>query len=60
MKGNFSISFFLKSPHKDSAERYIYLRIIVDGKPAEISTSRRCKVNMWDQRAQRMIGGDEH
>ncbi|MFD2602607.1 site-specific integrase [Flavobacterium suzhouense] len=59
LAGNFSVSFFLKTPRKYQAERYIYLRIIVDGKPAEISISRKCPVSRWNQNRQRMSGDDE-
>lgn len=59
LAGNFSISFFLKTPRFDRPERYIYLRIIVDGKPAEVSISRKCLLSRWNQNRQRMTGDDE-
>ncbi|MDR7210289.1 hypothetical protein [Flavobacterium piscis] len=46
---SFGIIFFLKTPRKP-ANRYIYLRITVDGIPKEISTKRKWDMNKWDEK----------
>jgi hypothetical protein len=41
LEKSFGLLFFLKQPKSQkSGERYVYLRITVDGKPIELSTKR--------------------
>ena len=39
--------FFLKQSKNQSDDRFIYLKIIVDGLSNELSTKRKCKVSQW-------------
>jgi len=48
MKTNFSLLFYLKKPKNYvKGAVTIYLMITVDGKPAELSTSRECEPELW-------------
>ena len=59
LESSFGLGFFLKSPHKGSKIRAVYLRITVDGIPKETSTKRKWDSARWDQRTERAIGSKE-
>ena len=60
MMTNFSLLFYLKKP-KNYLEGPVpvYLRITVNGKPAEISTGRECEPGSWNSRSGRINGTRE-
>lgn len=60
MKTNFSLLFYLKKP-KNYAKGIvpIYLRITVDGKRAELCTSRECEPDLWNTSAGHITGTKE-
>ena len=60
MKTNFSLLFYLKKQKNYiSGNAPIYMRITVQGKRAEIATSRDCEPSRWNARAGRVIGSKE-
>ncbi|RYY36962.1 MAG: site-specific integrase [Sphingobacteriaceae bacterium] len=59
LENSFGITFFLKSSTKGTKERYVYLRITVDGVPKETSTKRKWEVDRWSQRTERATGTRE-
>ncbi len=60
IENSFGLFFFLKQPkNQKSDERYVYLRITVDGIAKEISTKRIWNVSKWDQRTGRAKGNKE-
>lgn len=59
LESSFGLAFFLKSPHKGSKIRSVYLRITVDGIPKETSTKRKWDSTRWDQKTERAIGTKE-
>jgi integrase len=59
LESSFGITFFLKSSAKSTNERYVYLRITVDGIPKETSTKRKWDVTRWEQRTERATGNKE-
>lgn len=59
LESSFGLAFFLKSPHKGSKVRAVYLRITVDGIPKETSTKRKWDSTRWDQKTERAIGTKE-
>lgn len=59
LESSFGLAFFLKSPHKGSKIRAVYLRITVDGVPKETSTKRKWDSTRWDQKIERAIGTKE-
>ena len=59
LENSFGIIFFLKSSAKSTNERFIYLRITVNGVPKETSTKRKWNVNRWDQKSGRAAGNKE-
>ncbi len=59
LESNFGITFFLKSSVKSTNEKYIYLRITVDGVPKETSTKRKWDVKRWEQKTARATGNKE-
>jgi hypothetical protein len=60
MKTNFSLLFYLKKQKNYiSGNVRIYMRITVQGKRAEIATSRDCEPGRWNARAGRVIGSKE-
>ncbi|MET4141478.1 site-specific integrase [Pedobacter sp. UYP1] len=60
MKTNFTLLFYLKKP-KNYVKGVvpIYLRITVDGKRAELCTSRECEPELWNTKAGHMVGTKE-
>ena len=59
LESSFGLAFFLKSPHKGSKIRAVYLRITVDGVPKDTSTKRKWDSTRWDQKTERAIGTKE-
>lgn len=59
LENSFGITFFLKSSTKGTKERYVYLRITVDGVPKETSTKRKWEIDRWSQRTERATGSRE-
>jgi integrase len=59
LESSFGITFFLKSSAKSTNERYVYLRITVDGIPKETSTKRKWDTNRWEQKNERAVGNKE-
>ncbi|MDQ6470628.1 site-specific integrase [Flavobacterium sp. LHD-80] len=59
LENSFGITFFLKSSVKSTKEKYIYLRITVDGVPKETSTKRKWDFNRWEQKTARATGNKE-
>lgn len=60
LETSFGLLFFLKKPKSQKAgDRYVYLRITVDGKSIEISTKRLWSPTRWSQAAGRATGTKE-
>jgi len=59
LESSFGMIFFLKSSAKSTNERYVYLRITVDGVPKETSTKRKWDVLRWEQKTERATGNKE-
>lgn len=60
LEKSFGLFFFLKQPkNKRDEERYVYLRITVDGIPKEISLKRLWCTSRWDQTLGRAKGNKE-
>ena len=60
MKTNFNLLFYLKKPKNYVKGAIpIYLRITVDGKRAELCTSRECEPELWNTKAGHMAGTKE-
>lgn len=59
LENSFGITFFLKSSTNGANERFIYLRVTVDGVPKETSTKRKWSANRWEQRTGRAAGNKE-
>ncbi|NHA03240.1 site-specific integrase [Mucilaginibacter sp. HC2] len=60
LEKTFGLLFFLKQPkNKGEDNRFIYLKITVDGKAVELSTKRRCEQSRWNARAGRAVGTKE-
>lgn len=60
LEKSFGLLFFLKQSRKSkNDERYIYLRITVEGIPKELSTKRLWSFSKWNPTAGRAIGTSE-
>jgi len=60
MKTNFSLLFYLKKPKNyNEGPVPVYLRITVNGKRAETTTSRTCEPTQWNSKAGRLKGTKE-
>jgi len=59
LESSFGMTFFLKTSAKSTSERYVYLRITVDGVPKETSTKRKWDVMRWEQKTGRATGNKE-
>ncbi|EJL74334.1 site-specific integrase [Chryseobacterium populi] len=60
LEQSYGLTFFLKSPQKKSIRnRYVYMRVTVDGIPRETSTKRKWDVHRWDQNFERATGTKE-
>jgi Arm DNA-binding domain len=58
---NFSLLFFLKKPKNYvSGNLPIYMRITVNGQAKEMTTSRNCDPEIWDQNAEKASGKSEY
>jgi integrase len=56
---SFSKIFFLKTPRVRTNQRFIYLRVTVDGIPKEVSVRMKWDILRWDQVTERAIGNRE-
>lgn len=54
-----NLLFFLKKSKNQSDERFIYLKITVDGRSNELSTKRKCGVSKWDPLAGKVKGNKQ-
>lgn len=60
LEKSFGLFFFLKQPkNQTNDERYVYLRITVDGIAKELSTKRTWNFSRWDQPTGRAKGTKE-
>lgn len=59
LEQSFGLTFFLKSSSKEIRERFIYLRVTVDGVPKETSTKRKWDAQRWNQKLERATGTKE-
>lgn len=60
LEKSFGLFFFLKQPkNQKSEERYVYIRITVDGISKEVSTKRIWSASRWDHHAGRAKGTKE-
>ncbi|GGF22763.1 site-specific integrase [Flavobacterium limi] len=59
LENSLGITFFLKSSANGANERFIYLRITVNGVPKETSTKRKWSINRWEQKTGRATGNKE-
>lgn len=57
---NFSLLFYLKKPKTyQRGDMPIYMRITVEGLVKELTTSRKCDPELWDQKSERAYGKGE-
>ena len=57
---NFSLLFYLKKPKTyQRGDMPIYMRITVEGLVKELTTSRKCDPELWDQTSERAYGKGE-
>jgi len=59
LTASFGLTFFMKTPRKETNVRVIYLRITVDGVPKETSTRQQWDVTRWSQKTERATGNKE-
>lgn len=59
IEASYGLNFFLKTHHKGSDLRYIYLRITVDGIQRKTSTKRKWEGSRWNQKIERATGTRE-
>jgi site-specific recombinase XerD len=59
LEKSFGLLFFLKQSQNQNDDRYIYLKITVDGKSKELSTKRKCASSKWSAHSGRAIGNKE-
>lgn len=60
LEKSFGLLFYLKRSKKNqNSERYIYLRITVDGISKELSTKQLCHSSIWNPSSGRAIGNSE-
>jgi len=59
LTASFGLTFFMKTPRKETNVRVIYLRITVDGVPKETSTRQHWDVTRWSQKTERATGNKE-
>lgn len=60
LEKSFGLFFFLKQPkNQKNGERYVYLRITVDGISKEVSTKRLWSPDKWNQSAGKATGTKE-
>lgn len=58
LESSFGLTFFLKKSTKKN-EKYVYLRITVDGIPKEVSTKYKWNPERWNQIIERAVGSKE-
>lgn len=58
LENSFGLTFFLKKSTKKN-EKYVYLRITVDGIPKEVSTKHKWSPERWNQKTERAVGTKE-
>ncbi|NOW95946.1 site-specific integrase [Mucilaginibacter sp. SG564] len=56
---SFGLLFFLKKSQNRKDERFIYLKITVDGQSKELSTKRKWEASNWNTNTGRAIGNKE-
>jgi site-specific recombinase XerD len=59
LEKSFGLLYFLKKSRKKTKERYVYIRITVDGTSREISTKRKWLPERWNQSVGRATGTKE-
>lgn len=60
LEKSFGLLFFLKqSKNNTKGDKYVYLRIIVDGIPKELSTKRLWSPNRWNAAIGKANGNKE-
>lgn len=60
LEQSYGLSYFLKSSKNQSTtDRYVYIRITVDGIPKETSTKRQWDSTRWNQKTEKAIGTKE-
>ncbi len=60
LEKSYGLTFFLKSPkNKKDVQRYVHVRVTVDGVPRETSTKRKWDASRWDQKTERATGTKE-
>ena len=60
LEKSFGLLFFLKqAKNQKSDERYVYIRITVDGTSKELSTKRVWNPDRWNQSSGRAMGTKE-
>jgi integrase len=60
LETSFGLLFFLKTPKKAGKdERYVYIRITVDGVPTEFSTKRKWYASRWNQKVHKAEGNKQ-
>ena len=59
IESSYGLIFYLKTHHKGSDLRYLYLRITVDGIQRETSTKRKWEGCRWNQKTERATGTKE-
>lgn len=60
LEKSFGLFFYLKQPkNQRRKDRFVYLRITVDGKSKELSTKRIWQCDKWNQGTGKAIGSKE-
>lgn len=59
LEASYGISFFLKTPRRQSDLKYLYLRITVNGIPKEASMKRKWFASRWNQKSEKATGSKE-
>ncbi|MFD2968853.1 site-specific integrase [Sphingobacterium bambusae] len=59
LETHISTTFFLKTSKKSDDERFIYLRISINGIPKETSTKKKWAATRWNQKKERALGTKE-
>lgn len=60
LENSFGLFFFLKQPkNQKNDERYVYLRITVNGVAREVSAKRIWYESRWEQKSGRPKGNNE-
>ncbi len=60
LEQSYGLSYFLKSSKNQSTtDRYVYIRITLDGIPKETSTKRQWDSTRWNQETEKAVGTKE-